>query len=159
VVQRLREAAAYRVAVVLAPAGYGKSIALGQLLEAIGSHWRVDVGMQMPTARFAAELSAALDAGAGTIAVDGLDAQDPEAAVAVLVDRIEQTKTGTHWIVASRSALGLPIGTWLAYRDCELIVGSADLKYSRDEIVDAALRLGFGLGDDELDDIVSITEG
>lgn len=159
-IRRFREAGAYRVTVVLAPAGSGKSTALQQFLDSVGSYARVDVCTAMTTDRFADAISGAAQTGATRIAVDGLDAlDDPASGAAVLDEQIQRTKDHVYWIVASRSAIGLPIGTWLAYCDCELIIEGADLRYTREEIVDAALRLGFGLPDEELDSIVSITEG
>lgn len=158
-VERLREAGAYRVTIIAAPAGFGKSTVLSQFLEGAQRCSRVDIVPGMTTAQLAAGLTAALEAATETIAVDGVDAlSDPASGVATLVDCIERS-VHVSWIVATRTVSGLPLGTWLAHRDCELVVESADLLYTRDEIADAALRLGFGLADDELDDIVALTEG
>lgn len=158
-VERLREAGAYRVTIIAAPAGFGKSTVLSQFLEGAQRCSRVDIVPGMTTAQLAAGLTAALEAATETITVDGVDAlSDPASGVAALVDCIERS-VHVSWIVATRTVSGLPLGTWLAHRDCELVVESADLQYTRDEIADAALRLGFGLADDELDDIVALTEG
>ncbi|HKU81790.1 MAG TPA: hypothetical protein VJP76_06425, partial [Candidatus Tumulicola sp.] len=161
VVRRLRQAAEYRIVVLLAAAGFGKSIALRQFLETLDGSARVDVTPGMKAADFAARLSAVLNADTcATVAVDGLEGlAEPDEAVAKLVESIERTKAQRRWVISTRSAAGLPLGTWIAYRDCELVIGGADLQYARDEIVEAGLRLGFGLGDEEIDDIAALTEG
>jgi ATP/maltotriose-dependent transcriptional regulator MalT len=160
-VERLGEAAAYPIVMVIAPAGYGKSTAVTEYLETLDYYVRLDLadGRCAP-----AELARRLDDAAGedyhgTVAVDGLESvqQDPTIAKH-LVDLIERTKSRVTWILASRGTVGLPIGTWLAYGDCEIIVGGADLRFTRDEAERLTRYFGYD-AETELDDLLKLTEG
>lgn len=160
---RLAEAASHRVTLIIAPAGYGKSVALDHYLARSDRRYvRLDVASARQTAaEFVRDLKGTLgDADYGTVVVDGLQAiQNDPAAIEYLVGSVERTKGRVAWILASRSTIGLPVGTWIAYDDCELIVGADDLRFTTQELAEAALQLGRSAEADELDDVLRFTEG
>lgn len=160
---RLAEAAAHRVTLIVAPAGYGKSVALDHYLTRSDPRCaRLDVASaQQTVAEFVRDLNATLgDADCGTVVIDGLQAiQNDPAAVEYLVGSVERTKGRVAWILASRSTIGLPVGTWIAYDDCELIIGADDLRFTTQELAEAALQLGRSADADEIDDVLRFTEG
>ena len=83
---------------------------------------------------------------------------DPEVA-RFLSSLIERTKGKIRWIIASRSTTGLPVGTWLAYRDADLAVDEQDLRFTLDEARVAAGALGLTIRDEELTELLALTEG
>jgi ATP/maltotriose-dependent transcriptional regulator MalT len=198
VLDRIAGAAMQRVVLLLAPAGYGKSVALRQYLDSIKDPFvRYDVQFDntgllgfvrgfadavsaiAPDAR--RTLAAAYQANAasstsgadlamwmhshlqayrGVIAVDDLHvAQDDQAVQQFLGSIVERTKGRVQWIIASRSYLGLPIGTWLAYGECDLAIDEQDLQFSVDEAKEAARAFRLGVRDEELQELLELTEG
>ncbi len=96
----------------------------------------------------------------GVIAIDDLHVADADPDVAgFLCSLIERSKGRVRWIVASRSTRNLPIGTWLAYRDAELTIGEEELRFTIEEARSAAIGLGLARRDDELNDLLALTEG
>jgi DNA-binding CsgD family transcriptional regulator/tetratricopeptide (TPR) repeat protein len=198
VLDRIAGAAMQRVVLLLAPAGYGKSVALRQYLDAIKDPFvRYDVqpdntallgfvrGFADAVSAIAPDarrtLAAAYEANAasstsgsdlamwmhshlqtyrGVIAIDDLHlAQDDQAVQQFLGSIVERTKGRVQWIIASRSYLGLPIGTWLAYGECDLAIDEQDLQFSVDEAKEAARAFRLGVRDDELHELLELTEG
>jgi ATP/maltotriose-dependent transcriptional regulator MalT len=198
VLDRIAGAAMQRIVLVLAPAGYGKSVALRHYLESIKDPFvRYDVQANdtgllgfvrgfadavcdvAPDARRA--LVAAYEANAasptagsdlamwmhshlrayrGVIAIDDLHvAQDDHAVQQFLASIVERTKGQVQWIIASRSYVGLPIGTWLAYGECDLAIDEQDLQFSVDEAKEAARAFRLGVRDEELHQLLELTEG
>ncbi len=72
---------------------------------------------------------------------------------------IERTKARIRWILASRSTAGLPVGTWLAYRDADLPIDEQDFRFTLDEARAGAACLGLAVRDEELADLLALTEG
>lgn len=96
----------------------------------------------------------------GIIAVDDLHVayRDPEVAN-FLISLIEQTKPNVRWILASRSTAGLPLGTWQGYGDADAPMDERDLRFTLDEAREAALGFGLRIRDEELGDLLALTEG
>ncbi len=198
VLERIASAAMQRVVLIVAPAGYGKSVALRQYLDTIdATRIRFDVSPDdagllgflrgladaiadvAPDARTtlagAYEKNAAsaspgtdlalwmhshLKSYRGVIAIDDLHiAQDDREVTRFLSSLIDRTKGRVQWIIASRSTLGLPIGTWLAYGDSDLAIDEHDLKFSVEEARDAARAFRLAVRDEELYELLNLTDG
>lgn len=196
--ERLAAAAEYPISVLIAPAGYGKSVALRQHLRALGEpnvcfglrpeHARLlgflrgfcevlrryaphaitalagayerSADSQRRGADLASWMDAHLEACSGVIAIDDLHVVGGDLeAVQFLASIIERTKERIRWILASRSTIGLPIGTWLAYREVDMVIAEGDLAFTLDEARKIADRLGLLISEDDLADIVRLTEG
>jgi ATP/maltotriose-dependent transcriptional regulator MalT len=197
-VERLAASAAFPVALLIAPAGYGKSVALRQYLASLrepnarfglraehatllgflrglaealrdkaphaitalaGAYERNQASPKRST-DLARWMHAHLESFSGTVAIDDLHLADGDLEVArFLIALIERTKGRIHWILASRSTTGLPVGTWLAYRDADLPIGEHDLRFTPAEAREAAAALGLTIREDELTDLLALTEG
>ncbi|HEY9085482.1 MAG TPA: LuxR C-terminal-related transcriptional regulator [Candidatus Tyrphobacter sp.] len=105
-------------------------------------------------------MHAHLKAYRGTIAIDDLHVaeKDPEV-VRFLVALIERTKGHIRWIISSRTVEGLPVGTWLAYNDCDLTIDERDLRFSTEEAKEAASAFRLGVREDELRSLIDLTDG
>lgn len=198
VVERIESAATQRVVLVVAPAGYGKSVALTQFLQTLEvPHVRYDVHEEngnllgfirgfadvlleiAPDARktvsgafeksdssktpgldLAMWMHAHIKTFTGVIAIDDLHIaeNDPEI-TKFLVSLIDRTKGRVRWIMASRSSLDLPVGSWLAYGDMDLSVDEQDLRFDLDEARETARASRVSVRDDELREILEMTEG
>ncbi|MGH7737421.1 MAG: LuxR C-terminal-related transcriptional regulator [Candidatus Tyrphobacter sp.] len=198
VIERIADAAGERIALIVAPAGYGKSVALSQFLATYQEPWlRFDlkpdhdalaavirsfaeaIEEAAPEARrsFASAYErnrASETAGAdlalwmnqhlkgwrGTIVVDDLHAaeKDPEV-VRFFVGLIERTKKHVRWILSTRGAAGLPIGSWLAYGDCDLMVDEYDLSFTLEETKEVASAFKLRVQESELRTLLDITQG
>jgi ATP/maltotriose-dependent transcriptional regulator MalT len=126
-------AARGHVALVIAPAGFGKSRALQAYL-------------------------ATCKRPATVVAIDGLESADAEA-IAALVEAITRTRGRISWILASRTTEGLPLGTWRAYGDADAIVDESQLCYTRAELNDDARAYGLTTDPRELDELHALTGG
>jgi len=198
VLERMGSAAMQRVVLLVAPAGYGKSVALRQYLESTSEpHVRYDVRAEnagllgflrgfadalselapqarttlagayernaataSPGADLALWMDSHLQSFRGVIAIDDLHfAQEEREVTRCLAALIERTKGRVQWIVASRSTLGLPIGTWLAYGESDLAVDEHDLRFSVEEAREAARSFRLSVRDEELHELLSLTGG
>ncbi|HKU67834.1 MAG TPA: LuxR C-terminal-related transcriptional regulator [Candidatus Baltobacteraceae bacterium] len=195
---RIASAALQRIVLIVAPAGYGKSVALRQYLETIeAAAVRYDVREEngtllgfvrgfadaltqaAPSARktvsgayeksrssttpgldLAMWMHAHIKTFTGVIAIDDLHVaeNDPEIS-RFLVSLIERTKGRARWIIASRSSLDLPVGSWLAYGEMDLNIDEQDLRFTIEEARETAKASRVGVRDDELTGILSMTEG
>src|SRR5579862_2076091 len=198
VVARLAASASFPITLVIAPAGYGKSVILRQyfetlqqppvrfalraehgtllgflrgLTEALGDRaphamaaladaFERSTASPNRAADLARWMHAHLEAFSGVVALDDLHAAEADPSVAQFLSAlIERTKDSIHWILASRSATGLPIGTWLAYRDADLPIDEQTLRFTPEEARSAAEQLGLTIGGDELRELLDLTEG
>src|SRR5581483_8323026 len=101
-----------------------------------------------------------LKAHTGLIAIDDLHLAEEEPEVSrFLASLIERTKGRTRWILASRSSLDLPVGSWLAYQEMDLAVDEADLRFTTDEARETARVSQVRVRDEELDELLSLTDG
>lgn len=196
--ERIRASASYPIALLIAPAGYGKSVVLRQFLESqpeecVRFGLRAEHGELLGFLRGFAEamraaaphaitalagayeragasprragelarwMNAHMEAYSGIVAIDDLHLADDDPEVAeFLTALIEQTKRRVRWILASRSTAGLPVGTWLAYGDAEAAVDENALRFTATEVRAAANALGLAIRDEELDDLLALTEG
>ncbi len=197
-VERLGASASCPVALLIAPAGYGKSVALRQYLArlqdagvcftvraehanllgflrglaevlrgnaphaitALAGAYERNTASPKRGPDLARWMHAHLEAFAGVIAIDDLHVADGDPEVArFLTALIERTKGRIRWIIASRSTTGLPVGTWFAYRDAELPVNEQDLRFTLDEAREASSKLGLSIRDEELTDLLTLTDG
>ncbi len=198
ILERIAAAAVQRVVLIVAPAGYGKSVALRQYLDTLETpHVRYDVGSEngallgfargladafleiAPDARktlsgayektlasnrqgvdLAAWMHAHIKMYSGTIAVDDLHVGEPDPQITkFLVSLIERTKGRARWILASRSSLDLPVGSWLAYGEMDLPIDESDLRFNVEEARETARGARVGVRDEELAEILKMTEG
>ena len=198
VVDRIASAATQRIVLIVAPAGYGKSVALRQYLDTVeAAHVRYDVreenatllgfvrgfadamhevvpavrktvsgayeksrSSKTPGMDLAMWMHAHIKAYTGVIAIDDLHLaeNDPEISK-FLVSLIERTKGRARWVIASRSSLDLPVGSWLAYGEMDLNIDEQDLKFTIEEARETAKVSRVGVRDEELSEILSMTEG
>ena len=197
VLERLRTAAQYRIAAIIAPAGFGKSVAIRQFIATVPSAVVYDVPPDavslVPFVRGLADalqelipglrrsLATALDGARGSDApgrdlaawvathIRALDTLivlddlhygegDPEISrfVSALVDR---TKGGPRWLFSSRSPLQLPVASWLAYGDSDLVVDAIDLRFTMEEAKANARAARVAVRDDELEAILGMIDG
>jgi len=176
VTQLIARAAEYPIALIIAPAGFGKTVALADyLLTERVDHARYDVrpdhdtlfefvrGMtkaleaRVPSAIAAfpeaQERAMAADDAAGelarwmsehlsreqTIVVDDLhNGADDSRTIGFLSNLIQRTMGHVRWIIASRSLLDLPVGSWLAYEKMDEPIGENELRFTVDEGLAAA---------------------
>lgn len=197
-IERLAASASHPITLLLAPAGYGKSVIIRQYLatlsdttvrfalrpghasllgflrglgEAIGDlaphvgttlagAYERNTDSSDRGAQLAVWMHAHLESFDGVIAIDDLHLAEGDLEVARFISSlIERTKGKIRWILASRSTAGLPLGTWLAYRDTDLPIDEHELRFTFDEAREAANRLGLAIRDDELGELVALTEG
>ncbi len=197
-VERLALSSKFPIALLVAPAGYGKSVVLRQYLadlpgpcvlfalraehggllgflrgfaEALSEHaphvittlagaYERSTASSQRATDLARWMQAHLESFSGVVAIDDLHITDGDPNVgAFLAALIERTKGRIRWILASRSMTGLPLGTWLAYRDADLPVDEEELRFTLDEVRAAAGTLGLGIGDEELSELLALTEG
>jgi LuxR family maltose regulon positive regulatory protein len=198
VLERIASAAMQRVVLIVAPAGYGKSVALRQYLDGVDAQFvRFDVlpdnagllgflrgfsdalddiapdarttlagayeknaASASPGTDLALWMHSHLKSYRGVIAIDDLHvAQDDREVTRFLSSLIDRTKGRVQWVIASRSTLGLPIGTWLAYGDSDLAIDEHDLKFSVEEARDAARAFRLAVRDEELYELLNLTDG
>ncbi|MGA8574780.1 MAG: LuxR C-terminal-related transcriptional regulator [Candidatus Cybelea sp.] len=198
IVDRITAAAVCPITLLVAPAGYGKSVALrqylgtldqrsicfslrsehatllgflGGLAEAFGEkapHARAllaeayerNISSPNRGADLAGWMRAHLDSFPGVVGIDDLHVAEADPEVAqFLTSLIEMMKGKSRWILASRSTTGLPVGTWLTYGDAVPAIDEGDLAFTPEEARDAAARLRLTICDDELADILRLTEG
>ncbi len=197
-VERLVASAGYPVTLLVAPAGYGKSVVLRQYLAGLrepyvrfalrsehatllsflrgfaealsdraphaitalaGAYERTTTSAKRSN-ELARWMHAHLESFRGVIAIDDLHAADDDPEVAAFLSSlIERTKGGIRWILASRATNNLPVGTWFAYRDADVPIDEAALRFTLDEVRSAAGTLGLAVRDDELNELLALTEG
>lgn len=197
VLERLETAAQYRIATIIAPAGFGKSVALHQFLETVPSAVLYDVPSDATTlVPFVRGFADALDVVVPGLrrslpgALDGArDAQTPgrdlalwaathvrtlDALIAIddlhlgegdveisrfITTLVERTKGGPRWLFSSRSPLQLPVASWLAYGESDLVVDAVDLRFTLEEAKHTARASRVGVRDEELGAIIDLVDG
>jgi len=197
-IDRIARAAKFPVTLIVAPAGFGKTVALDDYLETERVEAvRFDVGREQRTllafVRGLAEaiepvassasaafpsletrLLAATDAAREsaewfaehlkrsvcTIVVDDFHhaAVDRES-VAFLVETVARTKGRISWFVTTRTDVDLPVATWMAYGVSDAPVGEDDLRFTPDEALAAAERLGGATDAREIATLRELTGG
>jgi LuxR family maltose regulon positive regulatory protein len=177
-VECLARAAEFPITLIAAPAGFGKSIALGQFLQTQQHPVRTfelsdEQRAREPFARALAESllgeapAGDLDAGrlaellrdVPAVAVDGLHHADDPTLWAFLTELIERTCERTRWILVTRSALDLPVATWLARDLVDLPVDSAALRFTFAETEHATRQSRIPASSDDLGALLEVTGG
>jgi len=187
-----------RIALVVAPAGYGKSVAVSQFLSRadVPNVWFVvrdehakllsfawglahslaneAPGLERgllaayqgaaaepdPPAALAIWFAAHLDDCARTVVVDDLHLGLEEAHVRnFIVALIKRAPAGVRWMLLSRSALDLPLATWLAYGHSGEPVDVDDLRVRPVEAAEIARACGVDLGAERLGELLALTGG
>jgi len=113
-----------------------------------------------PGADLALWMHAHLKAHAGLVAIDDLHIAEEEPEVSkFLTSLIDRTKGRIRWILASRSYLELPVGSWLAYQEMDLAVDEADLRFTPEEARDTAKASNVRVREEELSELLDLTDG
>lgn len=197
-IERIAFAAQQALTLIIAPAGYGKSVALRQYLASVGDQQilynvrgenatllgftrgladaliEVAAGARRsvsgafekanasktPGRDLAAWMHAHLEGYRGIIAIDDLHLAEQDAEITkFLTHLIDLAGNGTRWIIASRSPLDLPVASWLAYRQMSMPIDELDLRFDLSEARNACETLKTTVSDDELGEILALTEG
>jgi ATP/maltotriose-dependent transcriptional regulator MalT len=152
-VDAVRAALDYRVAVVQAAAGWGKTSAVRAAAAGVTHVWHD------ATTQGYDELLAAAASQAPLIIVDDLHvvaAGGPgRDAIAALVERSPVTR----WVFISRQSVGLPVATWIADGQASAPVGQRDLSLSLHEMRRAAKTLGMRVDDAAMQFVIDATDG
>jgi len=113
-----------------------------------------------PGADLALWMHAHLKGYRGFIAIDDLHvAQEDREVTRFLGSLIERTRGGVQWVLATRATTGLPIATWLAYGESDLAIDEHELRFSVDEAREAARAFRLGVRDEELHELLELTDG
>jgi ATP/maltotriose-dependent transcriptional regulator MalT len=128
----VRTALRYRIALVLAPAGWGKTTAVRAALDGIEHRW-VDLSREPAAFDFAA----ARAPGDPIVVLDGVHLLD-EASLAALVESM-RAQPAARWLLISRRRSNLPVARWIASDDAGAPVLFEDLALGASD-VDAAAR-------------------
>jgi len=195
--ERLSKAAEYPIVLIVAPAGFGKSVALRDFIETSRlDAVRFDVAREDSTLlSFARRFSEALKPVAptalrafpslqqrilettdpaseaaqwfaehlrksiATIAIDDLHfaAVDP-ASIHLIANLIERTAERVRWILATRTDIGLPVASWIAYGRMDYPVGEEDLRFTSQEAL-AAADAAHTLDANEVEALRVLTDG
>jgi LuxR family maltose regulon positive regulatory protein len=187
-----------RIGLVVAAAGYGKSVAVAHYLRhtgvpsiwfvvrqehtkllgfawglahalgrevpslergLLGAYQSVAPGAETPVA-LAAWFAGQLDDCSQTIVVDDVHVALEEPSVRdFLVALIERTHKGLRWLLLGRSALDLPLATWLAYGHADEPAGMDDLRIWPGEAASIAQACDVALSRAELDELLELTAG
>jgi ATP/maltotriose-dependent transcriptional regulator MalT len=183
---------------IIAPAGYGKSVALRQYLDdiaepcvqfdvreehanllgfvrgfadaflefapdarkTVSGAYEKSRSSKTPGTDLAMWMHAHIKTFTGIVAIDDLHlAEDDQEISKFLVSVIERTKGRARWIIASRSSFDLPVGSWLAYGDMDLNIDEQDLRFTLEEARQTAKASRVGVREEELNEILTMTEG
>ena len=197
VLDRLATAAQYRIATIIAPAGFGKSVAVRQFLAGVPSSVVYDVppdaSTLLPFVRGFADalesvvpalrrsLATALDGARSSeapgrdlaawvathirsldtlIVVDDLHNGEGDQEISRFITSVvDRTRDGPRWLFSSRSPLQLPVASWLAYGESDLVVDAVDLRFTIDEAKQSARATRVAVRDDELEQILGLIDG
>jgi LuxR family maltose regulon positive regulatory protein len=187
-----------RIGLVVAPAGYGKSIAVSQyLLQAevpcvwfvvrnehtkpLGLAWGLaralsqdapglERGLLAAYERAAAEnntaralaawFAAQLEDCSRTVVIDDLHLiLEQQSLRDFIVSLIERAPPSVRWILVTRSALDLPLATWLAYGHADEPAGEEDLRIRSSEAAAIARVCDVAIGAEQLEELLGLTAG
>lgn len=184
---RFRDSLARGIAILVAPAGYGKStliattVGQGQPALGLGLEMSVEAWSKRLVARYAppstgafADWYAAHRDGAGAAAVvaelladagrpvvlDDLHAVPAGSEIwPFLQSLIEQTTPSTQWVLSSREMPPLPIARWVAAGLAILPIAGNDFRFTPDEVRELAVLFGEALTDEHVQRAFEATGG
>jgi ATP/maltotriose-dependent transcriptional regulator MalT len=142
----------YRVAVVQAAAGAGKTVAVRAAI-ADAPHGWYDAATQPVK-----ELVVAASSGLPVVVIDDAHVFVAASGADSIASLVERSRT-TRWILISREALDLPLAMWVARGEASAPVGQRDLSLTLHEIRRAAKTLGIRGDDAAMQFVVDATGG
>jgi len=96
----------------------------------------------------------------GLIVIDDLHVTEADREVPNLLSSLIALSRGrSRWLLASRSTLDLPVGSWLAYGDMDLTIDEHDLRFTLEETRKAAKAARVTVRDEELEQLLLMTQG
>ncbi len=200
-VQRILRATQFRLTMLVAGAGFGKSTALRDFLHvhplehvrfnvkpdnrslisfvrgfanavsASNPHLRLSLAGALEAAKQSSEpekaladwLLAHLKSAPTTIVIDDLHYvnvdEDVSSVSSLLKVLVDQTRGEKRWIIASRSNMDLPVDTWCDMGAMDAPIDEKDLRFTIEEARQIAAFQNAGLSDEEVVDLVSVTDG
>ncbi|HEY1680098.1 MAG TPA: LuxR C-terminal-related transcriptional regulator [Candidatus Tumulicola sp.] len=139
-----------RIALLVAPAGWGKTSALQAARYSRDPSARAfDVrDYRDDFESLLRDIDTAVADNVARIVVDSLDVlfRDP-ASLERFVATIDAAPAEIHWTIASRGTFGLPVASWQAYGHCDAPLDATDLRLSREEITEFLMGDGLASGD------------
>lgn len=134
-----------RIALIIAPAGWGKTT----VLQAAHSSNRASVrALDIRDYRgdfrsLLRDIDSAVAENAARIVIDSTDALFCDrAALERFVATVDSAPPELRWTIASRGTFGLPVASWQAYGHCDAPVDTTDLRLTQDEIRECLTRAG-----------------
>ncbi len=149
----MRAALKYRVAVVLAPAGSGKTTAVRAAISGVAHVWYDAANLVRD------ELVAAASSGDRLIVVDGVHASAAGAMRPDEIAKLVERSPATRWVFISRQSAGLPLATWIAGGEAGAPVGQSDLALSPPEILRSAKMLSLRVDDAAMQFLIDVSRG
>ena len=152
-VDAVRAALEYRVAVVQAAAGWGKTMAMRAAVASIPHVWHDAATLACD------ELIAAASSQDRLIVVDDLQAFAADGPGLDMIASLVEWFPATRWALVSRQSIGLPLATWIAKGEAGAPVGQSDLSLSLREIRRAAKVLGLRVDPAAMQFLIDATGG
>lgn len=78
---------------------------------------------------------------------------------AFLTSLIERSIPSLSWILSTRTDVGFPVATWMAYGNMDLPIGEDDLRFTLDEALATADAVETAIVPDEIDALRELTQG
>jgi LuxR family maltose regulon positive regulatory protein len=147
----------FSVALVVAPAGFGKSVAVRGHLAASGAPHRIVTVRSGPKSELATNLAAQLEF-AGTVVVDDLQNADGTG-MRLLIETIERGDEGVKWLLVARDASRLPVASWLAYGRMDMPIDERDLRFTEEEALALARSAKVDVSESDVRTLWSMTGG
>jgi LuxR family maltose regulon positive regulatory protein len=183
--ERLARATQFPVTLIVAPAGFGKTVALRDFIATARLDvLRYDVPREdnslLAFARGLANTlnvpANALDATSAvatiaelfvahlrrvvtTIVIDDLHHAADSRCAELIVTLIERTSGKINWIIATRSDADLPVASWLGYGRLDLPIGEDELVFTPEEALAAGFEAAASIEAAEVDALCELTGG
>jgi LuxR family maltose regulon positive regulatory protein len=145
------------VALVVAPAGFGKSVVARSYLAASNAPSRVFAVRSEAAPELATSLGT-LPGFLGTVVIDDLQHADDSGA-RLLIETIERGDEGVKWLLIARDASRLPVASWLAYGRMDLPIDERDLRFTEDEALALARTAATDVSEADVRALWSMTGG
>ncbi|MBV8375034.1 MAG: response regulator transcription factor [Candidatus Eremiobacteraeota bacterium] len=152
-------AAQRQVTLVVAPAGSGKSIAVRRYLTTVARPHRL-FDLRNPGRGLEEWLDGEGQTFEGLVAIDALESADANSVpLGPLLAAVAHSGHRIRWMLVSRGAARLPIGSWLGYGVTGPPIAMADLRFTADELAALASASGAPAQQRDLDEIMQFTRG